>query len=107
LQQRTCRFGACKSLSVRSSGIVPIFYDVFRASTRELEKRILTNFIERIAQEQDRDLILARLNSLAGAEARAADDLNEQLKRAFESLRAQATLTADIDKNVSAVRSEL
>lgn len=68
---------------------------------------ILTNFMKRIAQEQDRNLILARLDSLAGDEARAADHLNGQVERVVESLRAQATFSANIDKNLSVVHSEL
>ncbi|KAF7522016.1 hypothetical protein G7054_g12273 [Neopestalotiopsis clavispora] len=60
-----------------------------------------------IAQEQNHDLVAARLESLTNAEAEAADQLNNQFGKVLGHLKARATIAANTDKNVVAVLSEL
>ncbi|ETS84733.1 hypothetical protein PFICI_02758 [Pestalotiopsis fici W106-1] len=60
-----------------------------------------------IGQEQDRDLVAARLESLANAEAQAANQLDKQFVKVLGYLETHTTVATKTEKNVVAVLSEL
>jgi hypothetical protein len=62
---------------------------------------------ERIAQEQDHDLVAARLDSLANADTQAANQLDKQFGKVIGLLESQAMASADSDKNIVTMLSEL